>query len=150
MAGWASDVFWGIQITEEYCNQSYLPQNFFGQVEITFGLVHVSCILPEWQAVKLAFFAPWVYWGIHLIRCLLRDSWHYVFSWCCCCCYWKERRLKNTRKLNGNNRTFLKHKKITWLLTAAMYDASLSILIDRMEASDSGIYSKEKRHVQLK
>lgn len=25
-----------------------------------------------------------------------------------------------------------------------MYDASLSILIDRIEASDSGIYSKEK------
>ena len=33
---------------------------------------------------------------------------------------------------------------MTWLLTAAMYDASLSILIDKIEASDSGIYSKEK------
>ena len=28
-------------------------------VEMTFGLVHPSYSLPEWQAVKLTFFAPW-------------------------------------------------------------------------------------------
>ena len=33
-------------------------QNVFGQVEINFGLVHVSYSLPDWQAVKLTFFAP--------------------------------------------------------------------------------------------
>ena len=33
-------------------------QIFFGLVEMTFGLVHVSYSLPEWQAVKLTFFAP--------------------------------------------------------------------------------------------
>ena len=29
-----------------------------GLVEMTFGLVHASYSLPEWQAVKLTFFAP--------------------------------------------------------------------------------------------
>ena len=31
----------------------------WGLVEITFGPVHASNSLPEWQAVKLTFFAPW-------------------------------------------------------------------------------------------
>ena len=34
-------------------------QIFLGLVEMTFGLVHASYSLPEWQAVKLTFFAPW-------------------------------------------------------------------------------------------
>ena len=34
-------------------------QIFFGLIEMTFGLVHASYSLPEWQAVKLTFFAPW-------------------------------------------------------------------------------------------
>ena len=32
-------------------------QIFGGLVEMTFGLVHASYSLPEWQAVKLTFFA---------------------------------------------------------------------------------------------
>ena len=40
------------------CNQSCLSKHFFGQVEITFGLVHVSYSFPEWQALNLTFFAP--------------------------------------------------------------------------------------------
>ena len=28
---------------------------------MTCGLVHVSYSLPEWQAVKLTFFAPWLF-----------------------------------------------------------------------------------------
>ena len=40
--------FGEIQITEE----------FRGAVEMTFGLVHASYSLPEWQAVKLTFFKP--------------------------------------------------------------------------------------------
>ena len=35
-----------------------LIKTFLGLVEINFGLVHASYSLPEWQAVKLAFFAP--------------------------------------------------------------------------------------------
>ena len=31
---------------------------FFRLVEMTFGLVHTRYNLPEWQAVKLTFFAP--------------------------------------------------------------------------------------------
>lgn len=50
---------------------------------------------------------------------------------------------KKQGNLKGITEPF-KTKKITWLLTAAMYDASLSILIDKIEASDSGIYNKEK------
>ena len=33
-------------------------QIFFRLIEMTFGLVHASYSLPEWQAVKLTFFAP--------------------------------------------------------------------------------------------
>ena len=33
-------------------------QIFGGLVEMTFGLVHASYSLPEWQAVKLTSFAP--------------------------------------------------------------------------------------------
>ena len=46
---------WPIRITEE-------PQNQFcssKSVEMTSGPVSVSFSLPEWQAVKMIFFAPW-------------------------------------------------------------------------------------------
>ena len=39
------------------CNQS-CSSKFFGLVEMTFGLVHASYSLPEWQAVKLTFVSP--------------------------------------------------------------------------------------------
>ena len=32
---------------------------FWGLVETTSGLVNASFSLPEWQAVKMIFFAPW-------------------------------------------------------------------------------------------
>ena len=35
-------------------------KKFFGLYKVTLGLVDSSYILPEWQAVKLTFFAPWV------------------------------------------------------------------------------------------
>ena len=41
-------------------------QIFFGLVEMTFGLVHVSYSLPEWQAVKLTFFAPCIYFTVYV------------------------------------------------------------------------------------
>ena len=33
-------------------------KRFFGPVEMIFGLVNCSFSLPEWQAVKMTFFAP--------------------------------------------------------------------------------------------
>ena len=36
---------------------SLLIKTFFGLVEMMFGLVNVSFSLPEWQAVKMTFFA---------------------------------------------------------------------------------------------
>ena len=33
---------------------------FLGLVEMTSGLVNASFSLPEWQAVKMIFFAPWL------------------------------------------------------------------------------------------
>ena len=33
---------------------------FLGLVEMTFGLVYASFSLPEWQALKMTFFAPCV------------------------------------------------------------------------------------------
>ena len=43
---------------------------FWGLVEITFGLVRASYSLPEWQAVKLTFFAPWKPKTVHQIQVL--------------------------------------------------------------------------------
>ena len=50
----ASEIFWGIQITEDL--QSILQCSFltfFGLFEMTFELVHACYSLPKWQAVKL-------------------------------------------------------------------------------------------------
>ena len=54
---WASAVFGG---NSNYRKIVINPANQkgFGLVEMTCGLVHVSYSLPEWQAVKLTFFAP--------------------------------------------------------------------------------------------
>ena len=45
--------FWEIQITE-----GLLSKRVLGLVEMTCGLVHAIYSLPEWQAVKMTFFAP--------------------------------------------------------------------------------------------
>ena len=42
------------------CEINLLIKTFLGLVEMMFGLVNVSFSLPEWQAVKLTFFAPCV------------------------------------------------------------------------------------------
>ena len=39
-------------------NSNYRRNVFFRLVEMTFRLLHASYSLPEWQAVKLTFFAP--------------------------------------------------------------------------------------------
>ena len=44
---------------QKYCEINLLIKTFLGLVEMMFGLVHVSFSLPEWQAVKMTFFAPW-------------------------------------------------------------------------------------------
>ena len=44
--------------SQKDCNQSCQPKRVLGLVEMTFGLVHANYSLPEWQAVKLTFFAP--------------------------------------------------------------------------------------------
>ena len=41
--------------------KSILPvRKFLGLVEMMSGLVNASFSLPEWQALKMIFFAPWV------------------------------------------------------------------------------------------
>ena len=52
-----------LKFFEEYrlqknCEINLLIKKFLGLVEMTFGLVNVSFSLPEWQAVKMTFFAP--------------------------------------------------------------------------------------------
>ena len=39
------------------CEISLLIKTFWGLVEMIFGLVNVSFSLPEWQALKMTFFA---------------------------------------------------------------------------------------------
>ena len=55
-------------------NQSCWSKRVWGLVEMTCELVHASCCLPEWQAVRLTFFAPWLnprfesenYWNLEM------------------------------------------------------------------------------------
>ena len=46
-----------------------LIKKFWGLVEITFGQVNASFSLPEWQAVKMTFFAPCFSMPGSVIRC---------------------------------------------------------------------------------
>ena len=43
---------------QKNCEINLLIKMFLGLAEKMFGLVNVSCSLPEWQAVKMTFFAP--------------------------------------------------------------------------------------------
>ena len=43
---------------QKNCEINLLIKMFLGLVEMMFGLVNVSFSLPEWQAVKMTFFAP--------------------------------------------------------------------------------------------
>ena len=45
-----------LQKNREICN--FAHQKFLGLVEMTFGLVYNSFSLPEWQDLKMTFFAP--------------------------------------------------------------------------------------------
>ena len=55
---------------------------------MTFGLVHASYSLPEWQAVKLTFFAPWLKDTFNFFfgggggdfnrRFIVKKRWHYT------------------------------------------------------------------------
>ena len=54
-----------VKLFEEFklqknCEINLLIKTFLGLVEMMFGLVNVSFSLPEWQAVKMTFFAPWL------------------------------------------------------------------------------------------
>ena len=44
---------------QKNCEINLLIKTFLGLVEMMFGLVDVGFNLPEWQAVKMTFFAPW-------------------------------------------------------------------------------------------
>ena len=54
-------LFFGKFKLQKDCNQSCSSKRVLGVAEMTCGLVHASYSLPEWQAVKLTFFAPWYY-----------------------------------------------------------------------------------------
>ena len=58
LAWWASDVFWGIRITRTV-KSILLVKKLLGLVDMTSVLVNASFSLPEWQDVKMIFFAPW-------------------------------------------------------------------------------------------
>ena len=45
---------------QKNCEINLLITTFLGLVEMMFGPVNVTFNLPEWQAVKLTFFAPCV------------------------------------------------------------------------------------------
>ena len=45
---------------QKNCEINSAREKAFGLVEMTSGLVNVSFSLPEWQAVKMIFFATWI------------------------------------------------------------------------------------------
>ena len=45
---------------QKNCEINLLIKTFWVLVEMIFGLVNVRFSLPEWQAVKLTFFTPWI------------------------------------------------------------------------------------------
>ena len=45
---------------QKNCEINLLIKTFLGLVEMMFGLVNVSFSLPEWQAVRVTFFASWL------------------------------------------------------------------------------------------
>ena len=53
-----------VNFSEEFklqknCEINLLIKTILGLVKMSFGLVNVSFSSPEWQAVKMTFFAPW-------------------------------------------------------------------------------------------
>ena len=56
---------------QKYCQINLLIKTFLGLVEMMFGLVNVSFSLPEWQAVKMTFFAPCHHTNTNLSKCKL-------------------------------------------------------------------------------
>ena len=54
--------FFGEFKLQKNCNQCCSSPIFFVFLEMTFGLVHVSHSLPEWQAVKLTFYTLMVHY----------------------------------------------------------------------------------------
>ena len=52
-------VFLTVTFTKELLHYFVPTLLIIGLVKMTFGLVHANCSLPEWQAVKQTFFAPW-------------------------------------------------------------------------------------------
>ena len=44
---------------QKNCEIHLLIKTFLGLLEMTSGLVNVRFSSPEWQAVKMTFFAPW-------------------------------------------------------------------------------------------
>ena len=62
-----------------------LVKKFWGLVEMTSGLVNASFSLPEWQAVKMIFFAPFRETLLkklelfHIVICARRYSFIYMY-----------------------------------------------------------------------
>ena len=46
---------------QKYCQINMLIKTFLGLVQMLFWPVNVSFGLPEWQAVEITFFAPWIW-----------------------------------------------------------------------------------------
>ena len=62
-------------------------QIFGGLLEMTLALVHASYSLPEWQAVKLTFFAPCLRFTVFLFSrriCHFRSPLHWCVSFLVC------------------------------------------------------------------
>ena len=53
---------------QKNCNQSCSSKTFLWLIKMNLGLVHASCSLLKWQAVKMIFFTPWSKIILLLIR----------------------------------------------------------------------------------
>ena len=74
-----------------------LVNKLLGLVEMTFGLVNACFSLPEWQAVKMIFFAPW--------RCLGR----------------REEKDRVRVRVSPNNQSDISLPVLVWAVTCCWY-----------------------------
>ena len=65
---------------QKNCEINLLIKTFLGLVEMMLGLVNVSFSLPEWQAVKVIFFAP----------CMVTNLLHYKNGFLLTKCFQKQ------------------------------------------------------------
>ena len=80
----------------EWMKSILLIEKFWGLVEMTFGHINASFSLPDWQAVKMTFFAPWYMYTV------IFDDPHWTSSQFIANLHWTEESCKRRMDVQWN------------------------------------------------